>query len=130
MNLRPGAAHSAAPRRNHSRGMVTIELAVGLVTATLLAATLSGVVLLGVAQASCARTSSEMARQLARGDEAAARSAEAAAPKGATSRVDTGPGGIDVRVTAPVDLFGIGPINVSARSWAAWEPGVGDAAPG
>lgn len=130
MNIRPGAAHSAAPCRGHSRGMVTIELAVGLVTATLLAATLSGVVLLGVAQAACARTSSEMARQLARGDPTAARLAEDAAPGGATSRVDDGPGGVDVRVFVPVDLLGIGVLVVSARSWAAWEPGVGDAASG
>lgn len=107
--------------------MVTVELAVGLVTTVVLAATLAGVVLLGVAQAACARTSSEMARQLARGDVVAARAAEEEAPKGAQTRVEQQPDGVRVRVSAPVSILGVGPILVDADSWAAWEPGVGDA---
>ncbi len=110
--------------------MVTVELAVGMVTATLLTTTLAGVVLLGVAQSACARTSSEIARQLSRGDASAARTAEEEGPQGSTSRVEGGPDGVDVRVETPVEILGVGPFVVSARSWAAWEPGVRDAAPG
>ena len=107
--------------------MVTVELAVGLVTATVLTAVLAGVVSLGVTQAMCARTSSEMARQLARGDTQAAQVAERRASAGAQSAVTTDSDGITVAVSMPVALPGIGPVVVSAENWAAWEPGVGDA---
>ena len=110
--------------------MVTVELAVGFVTATLLAVTLSAVVLLGVAQAACARTSSEMARQLGRGDEVAARAAEVEAPAGSQARVVRQSDGVSVQVEVPVRVLGIGSVTVTAQNWAAWEPGVGDAPPG
>lgn len=105
--------------------MVTVELAVGFVTATLLAATLSVVVLLGVAQAACASASTEMARQLARGDEASTATARDHAPAGSQFSIDRRPDGVAVVVVAPVPVFGLGAINVSAQRWAAWEPGVG-----
>ena len=132
MTHRRGESPGAAPRRRPSprgrphRGMVTVELAVGFVTATMLAAVLSGVVLLGVVQSACARTSREVARQLARGDEPAARAAEKQAPKGARTEVERGSAGVEVRVSVPVRVLGVGPINVSAQNWAAWEPGVAD----
>ncbi|MGV8845078.1 TadE family type IV pilus minor pilin [Tessaracoccus sp.] len=131
MSGRHGAAHPAVLRRDRSadaRGMVTVELAVGFVTATLLAATLAAVVLLGVAQAACARASSEMARQLARGDTVAAQIAKSQAPAGAHSRVVNQSDGVGVRVSASVQVLGIGAVTVAAENWAAWEPGVGDAA--
>ncbi|WP_158600418.1 TadE family type IV pilus minor pilin [Tessaracoccus antarcticus] len=106
--------------------MVTVELAVGVVTATLLAAALAGVVLLGVVQAACQRTSSEMARQLARGDGTASHAAELQGPQGARSEVDRDAQGVEVRVSAVVQVFGIAPLTVSAHNWAAWEPGMGD----
>lgn len=130
MRGRHGAAHRAALRRDRpgdARGMVTVELAVGFVTATVLAATLAAVVLLGVAQAACARTSSEMARQLARGDSVAAEAAKKQGPPGAQSRVVNEQDGVGVRVSAPVQVLGIGAIIVTAENWAVWEPGVGDA---
>ena len=103
--------------------MVTVELAVGLVTATILAAVLAGVVMLGVAQAACARTSSEVARQLARGDQEAAERASEEAPRGA--RVDTSDvrDGVEVTVRAPVGIFGMGDVEVEASSWARYEAG-------
>lgn len=107
--------------------MVTVELAIGFVTATVLAAVLAGVVSLGVTQAMCARTSSEMARQLARGDTQAAQSAERQASAGTQSAVDNDTDGVSVRVFITVELPGIGPVTISAQNWAAWEPGVGDA---
>lgn len=110
--------------------MVTVELAVGMVTATLLTVTLAGVVLLGVAQAACARTSSEIARQLSRGDDRAAGVAEDGAPAGSLVDVRELPDGVDVRVSTPVEILGVGPFTVSARRWAVWEPGARDATPG
>lgn len=127
MNGRHGTAHPAVLRRDRpgdARGMVTVELAVGFVTATLLAATLVAVVLLGVTQAACARASSEMARQLARGDSVAAQIAEEQAPAGAQSRVVNQSDGVGVLVSAPVQVMGMGAITVTAENWAAWEPGV------
>lgn len=106
---------------------MTVELAIGLVTAVLLTAILAGVVLIGVAQAACARTSNEMARHLARGDGAAATKAEAEAPPGAQSRVQRQRDGVSVTTTVPVGIVGLGAMVVTAESWAAWEPGVGDA---
>ena len=110
--------------------MVTVELAVGFVTATLLAVTLAAIVVLGVAQASCARTSAEMARQLARGDQDAAVAARGEAPAGAQFNVDSGPDGGAVHVSTAVPILGVGEVRVSADRWAAWEPGVGSAPPG
>ncbi len=110
--------------------MVTVELAVGFVTATLLTATLAAVLLLGVAQAGCARSSTEMARQLTRGDAAAVAVAQSEAPEGAEFRVDRKQNGVAVRVSAPVSILGVGVVVVTAERWAAWEPGVGSAPPG
>ncbi|MDO5735567.1 MAG: TadE family type IV pilus minor pilin [Propionibacteriaceae bacterium] len=130
MTRQRGAARPAAPRlsAHGQRGMVTVELAVGMMTTTLLAATLAAVVLLGVVQSSCGRTSSEMARQLARGDAVAATKAENAAPVGAQTTVVRQSDGVGVRVDVPVRILGIGGITLTAQNWAAWEPGVGDAA--
>lgn len=134
MSRRRGAVAGGAILRRRSsgdhRGMVTVELAVGFVTATLLTATLAAVVLLGVAQAACARTSSEMARQLTRGDTAASAAAQGEAPAGAEFTVDRGQEGVAVRVSAPVSILGMGDVIVTAERWAAWEPGVGSAPPG
>ncbi len=131
-NRRGVAAIGATPRRMSSRdhrGMVTVELAVGFVTATLLTVTLAAVVLLGVAQAACARTSTEMARQLARGDDVVAASAQGQAPQEAEFHVDRRREGVSVRVSAPVSILGLGDVIVTAQRWAAWEPGVGSAPP-
>lgn len=111
------------------RGMVTVELAIGFVTATFLTATLVAVVLVGVAQAACARSSTEMARQLTRGDAAAVAVAQKEAPAGAEFEVDRRREGVSVRVSAPVSIMGMGDIVVVAQRWASWEPGVSDAPP-
>lgn len=115
--------------RDH-RGMVTVELAVGFVTITFLTATLTVVVLLGVVQSACATTSSGMARQLARGDAAAASAVRDAGPPDAEIRVEEETSGVAVTVSAPVMILGMGNVVVTAQRWAAWEPGVGNASPG
>lgn len=127
MSTRPGAAPVGAdPRRLpglHERGLVTIELAIGFVTVSLLTAVLVGVVSLGLAQAAAARTSSEVARQLARGDTAAAERAEDEAPDGARVESRDVEDGVEVGVEVPVDIFGIGVVDVSDTSWARYENG-------
>ncbi|WP_143008320.1 hypothetical protein [Tessaracoccus oleiagri] len=110
-------------RRPAPRGMVTIELAVGIVTATLLAAGLVTLVLLGVAQAAVAESSAQIARQIARGDEAALAVAERRSPREST--VVHRDGGVEVTVEARSFVLGIGDVPVRASAWAAYEPGVG-----
>ncbi len=132
-NRRGAASGETAPRRwgrGDHRGMVTVELAVGFVSAALLTATLAAVVLLGVAQAACARTSTEMARQLTRGDAAAAAAAQNEAPEGARFRVEEGQEGVAVQVSAVVSIPGLGDVVVTTKRWAAWEPGVASAQQG
>lgn len=115
----------AAPRHPglRERGLVTVELAIGFVTVTLLAAVLMGVVSLGLAQAAAARTSSEVARQLARGDSEAAERAEQEAPPGARVEARDVDDGVRVTTEVPVDIFGIGVVDVTDASWARYENG-------
>ena len=105
--------------------MVTVELAIGLVTATVLAATLVGLSLLGVAQATVAESSAQLARQAARADAAAVQEARERAPDGAVVDIRRETGGVTATVTLAVPLPWLGRISVTADSWAAYEPGVG-----
>lgn len=109
--------------RGRERGMVTVELAIGFITATFLAAALSSVVLLGVGQAAASRASTEVARQLARGDQVAADAARDEAPTGTTVDSSAEADGIRVRASVPVDMFGFTALTVHASSWARYEPG-------
>lgn len=104
-----------------ARGMSTVELAVGLVTVTVLAAVLITLTMLGVAQAGVAESSAQIARQLARGDQQAARQASERAP--GSVRVEQRSGGVSVTVVAEAPVLGIGKVPVTATAWAAYEPG-------
>ncbi len=101
--------------------MVTVELAIGFVTAAVLTVALSGLVSLGVHQAACAGASAEVARQLARGDHAAASKALSEAPVGATQEVTEDDEGVSVTVAVDVPLLGVGEVEVSAHAWSRWE---------
>lgn len=108
-------------RRPAPRGMVTVELAIGLLTATLLTAVLVTLAMLGVAQAAAAESSAQLARQIARGDEAAVEEATERAP--GEPEISYRDGGVEVSVTSETFVFGIGDVPVTARAWAAFEPG-------
>lgn len=103
--------------------MVTVELAIGFLTATMLTAVLAGLVLIGVTQAAADRASTEMARQYARGDTAAAQRAQAAAPEGSVFDLHRDDDGIRVRVSSPVQVFGLTGLELTSQAWSRWEPG-------
>lgn len=109
--------------RANQRGMVTIELAVGILTATVLTALLCWMVALVVTQSKCIDVATEVARQTARGDSDKVRLARELAPR--DSRIDVTRRQHDVTVVVSVDsrFMGVGPVTVSGSATAAWEPG-------
>lgn len=113
----------AGRRRPTPRGMVTVELAIGTLTLTVLTAVLVTLTMLGVAQATASESAAQLARQIARGD--------AAAVTAATERVHGEPsvehrdGGVEVTVTTTTFILGLGDVPIQASTWAAYEPGVG-----
>ena len=112
-------------RRSRQRGMVTVELAVGLVLAMAVTLALVGMSLLGVAQAACAESSAQLARQAARNDDAMVQEARDRAPEGAKVELIRGPDGVTARVSLERPVPMIGQVTLTAESWAAYEPGVG-----
>lgn len=110
--------------RPSARGLVSVELAIGMVTLTVLVAILIGVVSLGVRQAAAAESSAQLARQLSRGDQVAAQQARDRSP-GEVSVVSRD-GGVEVTVRCDTRVPGLGEIEVRATTWAAYEPGEND----
>ncbi len=115
---------SRGPRRG-VRGVVTVEIAVGIVSVTMLTACLAGVSLLGIAQASAVEAGAQIARQLARGDAEAAAEVRLRLPEGARSHVQSEAGGVRATVSVPVDVPLLGLFVATGDAWAAYEPGVG-----
>ena len=111
--------------RPSERGIVSVELCVGFILAILLTAALVGASLLGIAQATAAEASAQLARQAARGDDAMFREARARVPESATVDVERQLDGVLAVVELPVPLLRLGTVTVSAESWAAYEPGEG-----
>ena len=82
---RVSATPGRSPQRSRqrvARGMVTVEMAVSLIAATLVVATSCWVVGLVVVEDACRTTAAQVARQVARGDTASAWQAESTAPTG------------------------------------------------
>lgn len=106
------------------RGMVTVELAMSLIA--LMLATLAGLWIVWVLgqQMRCIDTAGEVARQIARGDRAAATRAAERRPPGATvtSRRDGRDAVVEVRLRAhPFRVLPVMPLTAVAR--VALEPG-------
>lgn len=110
-------------RRPTPRGMVTVELAIGTLTATVLTAVLVTLTMLGVTQASASEASAQLARQIARGDEAAIEAAEERTP--GKTEIKHRDGGVEVTVVTSSFVLGYGDVPVRATTWAAYEPGEG-----
>ncbi|MDO4412727.1 TadE family type IV pilus minor pilin [Cutibacterium sp.] len=103
--------------------MVTVEMAVSLITAALVVVASCWVVGLVVVEDACRTTAAQIARQVARGDDASARQAEKHAPTGA--RVSTTTSGGWVEVTVQVDRFlgRLGPVHLRGQARSPMEPG-------
>lgn len=111
-------------RSRADRGMVTVELALALISLSF--ATVAGLWLVWVVgqQVRCADTAGEVARQIARGDRPAADRAVAGRPVGAqvTTRKEDGDAVVVVRLIArPVEALPAVPLQAEAR--VALEPG-------
>lgn len=103
--------------------MVTVELAVGFVTVTILLAVLTTMAQLGVTQAACAESSAQLARQAARGDEAAVAAAMNRLPPEGRATLRREADGVRATVEAEVRVLGLGRVAVAATAYAANEPG-------
>lgn len=106
------------------RGMVTAELAIGILTTAILMGLACWVVSLVVLQTHCADTASQVARQLARGDTAAAVEARGRAPRGARTIVQRARGEVTVRVDVDSSWGRVGPVHLRGEATAHLEPGV------
>lgn len=111
-------------RRRGQRGMVTAELAIGILTTAIVLGIACWVVSLVVLQTHCADTASQVARQLARGDTKAADEARGRAPKGARTVVQHGAGTVRVAVDVDSSWGRIGPVHLKGEATAHLEPGV------
>ena len=120
--------HATGSRQMRSqRGMVTAELAIGIAGLSAMTMLLLGGVSLVGDHLTCQAGAAEIARQLARGDEAAAHSV--AEGLGADTRevVVRGDTSVSVTVIRPVRLLGRwGDVTVTAEQSVRWEPGEGD----
>lgn len=121
-----GDHHGTRPVTRHrgQRGMVTAELAVGVLVAVFLAALACFTVGLVTTQSRCASVATEVARQLARGDQAAADRARDAAPAGASVTTTRHEALVEVVVSTDRSFGRVGPVHLAGRATAAVEPGV------
>jgi|GEM_PF-1510130 len=94
------------------RGMVTFELAVGVLSATFLTGVLAWTIGLVVLQGRCSDTAAQVARQLARDDQVAAQEAFGRGPRGAELAVDEGADVVSVVVTVDARFGAMGQVEV------------------
>lgn len=121
---RQGRGMSNRSARATARGMVTAELAMGTIAVVILVLLLSGAGSLLVVQMGCLDSASEIARQTARGDQAAVEKARADVPSGAVVTVDRTSEAVRVEVSTPVHLLPALPaFTVRAEATTLLEPG-------
>ncbi|MDI9628339.1 MAG: TadE family type IV pilus minor pilin [Acidobacteriota bacterium] len=100
------------------RGMVTFELAIGILAACLATALLGwGIGLVGL-QARCTESAGQIARQLGRDDQQAADEARGRVPEGAAVLVSEAPTEVAVVVSVEASWGAFGPITVEGRAAA------------
>lgn len=113
-------------RHKHGeRGMVTAELAIGILSATVVAAVLAWAVALAGLQVRCADSAAQIARQTARNDHAAVLRARTDAPNRSTVQVTISESDVMVTVGAELRWGVVGPVAVSGSSRVTKEPGAG-----
>lgn len=109
--MRVGRVHPA----NHPRaqqGMVTVELAMGSLGAALLVVMLSWVIAVMMSWGACNDLAAAIARQEARGDQAAVTKLQRGKPSGA--RIEVEQRSDEITVT----------VQLAAQPWATWLPSV------
>jgi len=118
-------AHESSPRRvpaPRTRGMVTFELAIGILSAAIVTVILCWTVGLMTLHVRCADAAAQIARYTARGDDAGASDARARAPTGARVDVSQDAATVTVVVSASSRLGRIGPITMTGRATVPKEP--------
>lgn len=100
----------------HSRGMVTAELAISIMAATIVAALLAWSIGLVATQARCEEIAARVARFESRGDEEFAEKARANAPEGADVQVTEYPDRVQVSVTKDAYFGRFGPVALKAAA--------------
>ncbi|MDU7717003.1 TadE family type IV pilus minor pilin [Cutibacterium avidum] len=103
--------------------MVTVEMAVSLITAALVVVASCWVVGLVVVEDTCRTTAAQVARQVARGDTASARQAERHAPTGAQVSTRSSGGWVEVTVQVDRSLGRLGPVHLRGQARSPMEPG-------
>lgn len=110
-------------RHDRQRGMVTAELAVGVMVMALALLFASAVVGLLIQQDAAENIAAQVARHAARGDDAEVAKVKRRAPKGATVGLDEGEGWVRATVTIKQRWGRVGPVTLTATAQAAKEPG-------
>lgn len=111
--------------RSQRRGMVTVETALGLIVVAMVLAFCSAVIGLVIMQGQCEDVATQVARQVARGDDEAARRSSQAAPRSARVVTTKRGGWVTVVVTAEQSWGSLGPVEVQGQASMPLEPGVG-----
>lgn len=113
----PRAVARFEPAANAAhRGMVTFELAIGLLAACLATALLGwGIGLVGL-QARCTESAGQIARQLGRDDEQAAAQARGRVPDGAAVQVIEAATEVTVLVSVERSWGAFGPVTIQGRA--------------
>ena len=106
-----------------ARGMVTAELAIGILSATMLAVFLCWGVSLVVVHTECADVAVQIARAEARGDAISSAEAKKHAPAAATVTVDKTGDQVRVTVSTPVTYGHFVTITVTGHATMPKEPG-------
>ena len=104
------------------RGMVTFELAVGVLSAAVVAALMCWLISLVGLQTACGDVAAQVARQMARGDSAAADAVIREAPRGAKVTTTEGAGQVQVRVDVDARWGQLGPVHLTGRAVLPKEP--------
>lgn len=110
-------------KRRRTRGMVTLELAIGIMSAAMVLFGASAVIGMLILQDRIESVASQAARFSARGDEAELAKVRKKAPRGATITVQKSGGWAVAKVRAERSWGRLGPFELQAEASAPLEPG-------
>lgn len=107
--------------RANQRGMVTVEIAIGILTLAMVTVMLGFAVSMIGLHGACADVASQVARQLARDDIKAAEEAKARAPRNARVDVQFQDSLVQVEVSVDATFGRVGSIPIKAKAVANHE---------